>query len=167
MDAGDWLWIWIVAAIVLAVAELVTPFLFFMISFAAGAALATALAALDLGVGLQLLGFVGGSAVALAVLVPIGRRISAAEGEDTPEGARRQVGRMAVVLEAVPAHNHSTGTVRLERATWRAETDAEHPIAVGTQVEVLAVRGTRLVVAPLDRSITSGPGDPAPREELP
>ena len=40
MEAGDWVWVWIGAAVAFAVAELVTPFLFFMISFAVGAAAA-------------------------------------------------------------------------------------------------------------------------------
>jgi len=155
MDAGDWLWVWIVAAIVLAIAELVTPFLFFMISFAAGAALATVVAAVGGSVGIQLATFAIGSAAALGILVPIGQRIARAEGDDTQEGATRQVGRMAVVLEDIPANAHSTGLVRLERAKWRAETDAGAPIASGEQVEVIAVRGTRLVVAPLHEV---GPG---------
>jgi membrane protein implicated in regulation of membrane protease activity len=148
MSASDWLWVWIAAAIVLAVAEIVTPFLFFMISFAAGAALATIVAALDGGVGLQVATFAVGSCGALAVLVPLGRRIAESDSEDTEEGAARWVGRLAVVLEDIPAGAHETGVVRLERARWRAETHAAAPIGAGQEVEVLAVRGTRLVVAP-------------------
>jgi membrane protein implicated in regulation of membrane protease activity len=150
MSASDWLWVWIAAAIVLAIAEIVTPFLFFMISFAAGAALATVAAALDAGVALQVLTFAVGSGGALAVLVPLGRRIAQSDGEDTVEGAARWVGRMAVVLEDIPADAKETGLVRLERARWKAETHAGNPIVAGEEVEVVAVRGTRLIVAPLD-----------------
>jgi len=150
MDAGDWLWVWIGAAIALAVLELVTPFLFFMISFAAGAALAAVAAGLDASVALQWGVFVAGSAAALLVLVPIGRRLAVAESDEAHEGATRQVGRLAVVLEEIPAGTRDTGLVRLERQQWRAETDAGVAIDAGAEVEVISVRGTRLVVAPTE-----------------
>jgi membrane protein implicated in regulation of membrane protease activity len=149
VDAGSWLWVWIGAAAVFAIAELVTPFLFFMISFAVGAVLAALAAALDASVGLQWVLFVVGSDLALAVLVPIGRRLARGEADDAQEGATRWVGRVAVVLEEIPGAPHATGLVRLERAKWRAETDADNPISPGEHVEVTSVRGTRLVVAPL------------------
>jgi len=139
--------VWIGAAVVFAVIELVTPVLFFAISFAIGAVLAALGALVGLGVGFQLGLFLLGSTGSLAMLVPIGRRIAQAEGDDEAQGASRWVGRVAVVLEDIPGGPHSTGLVRLERAKWRAETDASEPISAGTEVEVLAVRGTRLVVA--------------------
>ena len=152
MDAGDWVWIWLGVAVAFAFLELVTPFLFFMISFTAGAALAAVAAVLDVSVGLQWGIFLLGSVAALAVLVPVGRRLAHAEpeGDEIPEGSGRWVGRTAVVLEEIPAGPHATGLVRLERGKWRAETDAEAGIPVDSEVEVIAVRGTRLVVAPPD-----------------
>jgi len=159
VDTGDWVWIWLGVAVAFAFLELVTPFFFFMISFAAGAALAALGALLDAGVGLQWGLFLLGSGVALAILVPVGRRLANAEpeGDETPEGAARWIGRMAVVLEAIPAGPHATGLVRLERGKWRAETAGEAGIPVDAEVEVIAVRGTRLVVAPPD------PRQPDPR----
>ena len=148
MSDGDWLWVWVGAAVVLAFLELVTPFLFFMVSFAAGAALAAVAAALDAPVALQWVVFIVGSLAALLVLVPIGRRLATAEGDDAHEGATRQVGRLAVVLEDIPAGPHGNGVVRLERQQWPAETDADAVITKGSEVEVIAVRGTRLVVVP-------------------
>lgn len=148
MEASDWVWVWIAAAVLLAVAELVTPFLFFMISFAAGAALAAVVAALGGGVAFQWLVFLVGSGAALAFLVPLGRRLAHSGDDDDVQGSNRWVGRVAVVLEDIPGEAHATGLVRLERAQWRAETDLDEPIAAGEQVEVVAVRGTRLVVAP-------------------
>jgi membrane protein implicated in regulation of membrane protease activity len=145
---SDWLWVWIGAAVVLAFLELVTPFLFFMLSFAIGAGVAALAAALDASVALQFVAFIVGSAVALLALVPIGQRLAVAESDDVHEGASRQVGRIAIVLEEIPAGRHDTGLVRLERQQWRAETDADRAIAAGVEVDVIAVRGTRLVVAP-------------------
>jgi membrane protein implicated in regulation of membrane protease activity len=149
LDASDWLWVWVGTAIAFAVFELVTPVLFFAISFAVGAAIAAVASLVDVGVGVQWGVFVLGTAGSLAVLVPIGRRIAVAEGDDEPEGASRWVGRVAIVLEEIPAGTHATGLVRLERARWRAETVDDHAVPAGTEVEVLSVRGTRLVVAPV------------------
>ncbi len=152
MDAGDWVWIWLGVAVAFAFLELVTPVMFFMISFAAGGALAALAAVLDIGVGIQWALFVLGSGIALAVLIPVGRHISQAspEGDESPEGAGRWVGRTAVVLQEIPGGPHATGLVRLERGKWRAETAGERSIPVDAEVEVIAVRGTRLVVAPPD-----------------
>lgn len=153
MSDGDWIWVWLGVAAAFAFLELVTPFFFFMISFAVGGALAAMGALAGIGVGVQCVLFLGGSTVALVVLIPVGRRLAHAEpeGDETPEGAVRWVGRVAVVLEEIPAGPHATGLVRLERGKWRAETDADEAIPVDAEVEVIAVRGTRLVVAPPDQ----------------
>ena len=148
MDASDWQWVWVGVALAFVVVELVTPVLFFAISFAGGAALAALAALLETSVGVQWGVFVVGSVAALFLLVPIGRRIANAKTDAEPEGASRWVGRIAEVLEEIPGGSHATGLVRLERAKWRAETESATAIPVGTQVEVLSVRGTRLVVAP-------------------
>ena len=152
MDTGDWVWVWLGVAVAFAFLELVTPFMFFMISFAIGAALAALGALLEVGVGVQWALFLVGTAGSLLVLVPVGRRLAHAEpeGDETPEGAARWVGRTAVVLEEIPGGASATGLVRLERGKWRAESAAEHPIPTGAEVEVIAVRGTRLIVAPPD-----------------
>jgi membrane protein implicated in regulation of membrane protease activity len=146
----DWVWVWIGAAVLFGFGELVTPFLFFSLSFAVGAGVAALVAAFSVGAGVQVGIFVLASALALLVLVPIGHRLAHAPPlDDDAEGATRWVGRVAVVLEDIPPGPHSTGRVRVERSQWRAETDADAAIPAGAQVEVLSVRGTRLVVAPM------------------
>lgn len=154
MDIETWRWIWLGLAVACAVGELAVPGTFFVLSFAIGAAVASATAFLDGSVALQWVLFVAVSAVALALLVPLGRRLARHDGGDVQEGATRWVGRRGVVIEEIPEAPHATGRVRVERDEWRAETDAGAEIPVGTQVKVLAVRGTRLVVAP-DRSTDS------------
>jgi membrane protein implicated in regulation of membrane protease activity len=148
MDADTWRWIWLGLAGACAVGELAVPGTFFVLSFALGAVIAAVVAFLDGSAGLQWALFVGGSATALALLVPLGRRLAQQEGDEAQEGATRWVGRVGVVVEEIPGAPHATGRVRVERDDWRAETDGHEPIPLGTQIEVLAVRGTRLVVAP-------------------
>jgi membrane protein implicated in regulation of membrane protease activity len=150
MSANDWVWLWIGAAVLFGFGEVVTPVLFFCLSFAAGAAVAAIAAAVGLGIGLQWLVFLVASAASLLMLVPIGRRLAhSGPIDEAAEGASRWVGRVAVVLEDIPPDPHATGRVQVERAEWRAETDSDATIPTGAHVEVLAVRGTRLVVAPL------------------
>jgi hypothetical protein len=149
VDPETWRWIWLGGAVVLAIGELVAPGTFFLVSFAIGAAAAAIVAFLDGGAVAQWVVFVGGSAVALALLVPLGRRLARHEGDEAHEGSTRWVGRVGIVLEEIPAGPHATGRVRVERDEWRAETDDDVVIATGTEVEVLGVRGTRLVVAPV------------------
>lgn len=148
MDAESWLWVWLAAAVLMALAELLTPFLFFMISFAVGAVLAALAAYLDAGLALQWVLFIAGSGAALLVLVPLGRRIERAEPDTEPEGAHRWVGRTGVVLEPIPGEPHGTGLVRLERAEWRAEAPGAAVIEAGQTVRVVEVKGTRLIVVP-------------------
>jgi membrane protein implicated in regulation of membrane protease activity len=132
-----------------AVIELLLPMLFVAASFSAGASLAAGVAALDGAVWLQWTAFLVASFGLLLILVPIGRRIAASRpGDEAVEGAERWVGRIAVVLEDIPPGPHATGLVRLERREWKAESDGPGTIPLGTDVDVLAVRGTRLVVAP-------------------
>jgi len=149
MDSGTWQWVWLGAVLVFLVGELLTIGLFFMISFAIGAAFATIAAFLGFGLVVQWAVFLAGSAVSLAVLVPIGRRADArTSGDPSGEGALRWVGRLGSVLEEIPGGHNDTGVIRVERDTWRAETGRSVAIPVGTTVRVVEVKGTRLVVVP-------------------
>ena len=146
LDTSDtWQWIWLVAALVLALGELAIPGTFFVLSFAIGAAVAALVSFLGASVLLGWVCFVGGSAVALALLIPVGRRFNRAASGD-PTGATRWTGQRAMVLTAIPAGPHETGIVRLQREEWRAESADGTAIALGTEVEVLRVDGTRVVV---------------------
>src|SRR5574341_1611746 len=138
-SADTWQWVWLIAVIVFAVLEIITPFLFFMISFAVGAAFAAVLAFLDRGLVAQWLAFIVGSGASLAVLVPVGRRLATSHSDDDHEGALRWVGRLATVVEPIPGGANATGLVRLERTQWRAECHRDGEIPAGTTVRVLSV----------------------------
>jgi membrane protein implicated in regulation of membrane protease activity len=148
-DAETWRWIWLAATVLLAMSELAVPGTFFMLSFALGALLATILAFLDAPLAVQWFAFVGGSAAALAVLAPLGRRLVKAS-PDAKVGATRWEGRRAVVLEPIPPGTHATGLVRIEREQWRAESSDGRAVPVGATVQVLRVDGTRVIVEPFD-----------------
>jgi membrane protein implicated in regulation of membrane protease activity len=145
MSNEAWLWFWIGAAVFLAIAEIFTAG-FFMLPFAVGAAAAAALAYADVGEIPQLVVFLVVSVIALFILR---RFVVRGDEKQHPVGANRFVGQQARVIEAIdPAH--ALGRVRLETEMWRATSDSG-PIPEGVDVKVVEVRGTRLVVAPLDK----------------
>jgi membrane protein implicated in regulation of membrane protease activity len=149
LDSPDtWQWIWLVAAVVLALGELAVPGTFFVVSFAIGAALAALVSFLGASVLVGWFVFVGGTVGALAVLVPIGRRMNTAP-DGGPVGATRFQDQRGVVLTAIPPGPHETGIVRVQREEWRAENEDGTAVAPGTEVLVLGVDGTRLVVRPV------------------
>jgi membrane protein implicated in regulation of membrane protease activity len=146
-DPGTWRWIWLTAVVVLAVSELAVPGSFFMISFSAGAVVATIAAFAGAEIWLQWALFVLGSAVALALLIPVGRRLNAAPNRSSA-GVYRWEGHEGVVLRRIPGGGtHDTGLVRVEREEWRAESATMDAIDVDTPIRVVRVDGTRLVVA--------------------
>ena len=146
VDAEQWRWIWIGVAVVLAVGELLTAG-FFLLPFAVGAAAAAVLAFLGVGVPIQLVTFVGISVVFLAIL----QRFARSEQDDSvaaPAGANRFVGQLAVVIEPVK-YLDTNGMVRMGTEEWRAKVDSDIVIPKGARVEIVEVRGTRLVVKPI------------------
>jgi membrane protein implicated in regulation of membrane protease activity len=118
---------------------------FFMLPFGIGAAAAAVLAYFEAGEIPQLLVFLGVSLIALFLL----RRFVRIGDQNQPNvGSNRFVGQRARVIEAID-RDAGVGRVRMETETWRATTDGA-PIEEGTEVKVLDVRGTRLVVEPID-----------------
>ncbi|OFW66829.1 MAG: hypothetical protein A2Z12_00640 [Actinobacteria bacterium RBG_16_68_21] len=145
MSIEAWRLFWVIAAAVLLVAEMATAG-FFMLPFAVGAAGAAVAAFLDASEAVQLGVFLAVSVVALILLQ---RFVKRGDQKQHNVGANRFIGQSARVLEAVDPHRGS-GQVRMESETWRATTEGE-PIPEGTTVRVTEVRGTRLVVEPIER----------------
>lgn len=144
MDNETWRWIWVGASLFLGFAEIVTAG-FFMLPFAVGAVIAAILAFADVAPVVQLVVFIASSLVALIVL----QRFVRKEDEHQPAiGSNRFIGQRAVVLETVD-RSSGTGRVRMDTEEWRAVTDGQR-IEVGTEVEVVDVRGARLVVDPAE-----------------
>src|ERR671939_1415588 len=94
--------LWLIAAVLLALGELVTPGLFFLGPVAVAAVAAAVAAGLGAGVIVQFLVFIGGSLASLAVLRPVARRHLHVPAL-VRTGTAALVGTKALVLEQVDA----------------------------------------------------------------
>jgi membrane protein implicated in regulation of membrane protease activity len=132
------------AAIALAVGEVLTPGLFFLgpVAVAAGAAALASL--LGAGAALSLVVFIAGSLASLAVLRPIARRHVRLPALSRT-GTDALVGRKALVTRRVDVHG---GRVRIGGEEWTARTYIDgQVIEEGTTVDVIQIEGATALVA--------------------
>lgn len=137
--------VWLVLMVIFVVAEAATATLV-SVWFCAGslAALLVSLAAPD-AVVIQIGSFLVVSALMLLALRPMARRLIGTRREAT--NADASIGKMAQVVEEVQPGRF--GRVKLEGLEWTAKSDMTLP--VGTWVQVLAIEGVKLVVAPIQK----------------
>jgi len=138
----DWV-IWMIAAVGLAVGEIVTVG-FFLGPVAIAALVASIVALAGGGLTLQLLAFVVGSVASLGLLRPIARRHL-----QTPPrirtGTAALVGAKAVTLDRVDVDG---GSVKIGGEIWSARTyDEDDVIEQGARVEVMKIEGATALVA--------------------
>jgi membrane protein implicated in regulation of membrane protease activity len=137
-----WL-IWALAAVLLALGEIVTPGMFFLGPVALAAVVAGVGAAVGLGIVVQLVLFIGGSVASVWLLRPIARRhlhmpAPLRTGTAALEGAK------AVVLQRVDADG---GRVRIGGEEWSARAYMEDQVLEpGTRVEVVKIEGATALV---------------------
>ena len=142
----DWV-IWMIAAGVLAVGEIVS-LSFFLGPIAIAALVTAAVAAVGAGVALQLVVFTLVSVAAVAVLRPVARRHLRTPAR-LRSGTAALVGEHAVVLERV---DRDSGQIKLRGETWSARAfDDDEVLEPGARVQVMQIRGaTALVTDGLD-----------------
>ena len=138
-----WVW-WIVAAGVLAVADVVTGGTLILIMIAGGAAAGGLASALGASPALSVGVFALVSVALLGVVRPIARRHMR-----TPRavhtGVAALVGTEAVVLEAVDGND---GRIKLAGEVWSARAyDGDSVFVVGQRVHVLEIDGATALVA--------------------
>lgn len=139
-----WRWLWTIFAVVMGVGEIFTAG-FFLLPFAIGAGAAAILAWAGAAVLAQWLVFFGVSVFSLAYLRRFISRQD--EGEQPRVGANRWVGLDGVVVEEIDPV-HGKGMVRVGTEEWRAT--APQVVPAGQKIVVTEVRGSRLVVEPLE-----------------
>lgn len=140
MDA--WV-VWTIAAVALAVGEIITSD-FFLGPIAIAAVVAAVVAAVGAGLSLQLAAFILVAATSFAFLRPIARRHLHVPHQ-IRTGTAALVGARAIALEQVDGHS---GMVKIGGEVWTARTyDEDDVIEPGERVEVLKIEGATALVA--------------------
>jgi membrane protein implicated in regulation of membrane protease activity len=142
MDA--WV-LWLIAAVVLAVAEVVNTS-FYLFPFSIGAAGAALVALAGAGTPIAIVVFAVLTAVSFGIVRPIARRhLSAPPAIRT--GTAALIGRTAIVVERI-ANDEGVGCVRIDGEVWTARSfDEDRIIEPGTRVHVMEIRGATALVA--------------------
>ena len=137
--------VWLIVAVVLGVAELLTmTFAFGLIAVAA--VVAAVVGAFHVDLAIQLVAFVAAAGAGLGFVRPLAiRHIKQPPALRT--GAAALVGRSAIVLEEVNEHG---GRVRIDGEEWssRPYLDESLVIPVGTKVDVMQIKGATALVYP-------------------
>jgi membrane protein implicated in regulation of membrane protease activity len=135
--------IWIVAAGLLAIGEIVS-LSFFMGPIAVAAVLAAVAALAGAGTAIQLVVFILASIASLVVLRPIARRHLHTPAK-IRTGTAALVGARAVVLERVDGDG---GTVKLAGEVWSARAyDDDEVLEPGARVQVMQIEGATALVS--------------------
>jgi membrane protein implicated in regulation of membrane protease activity len=144
-DIEFWLWLWVGAAVVLGIGEMMTAG-FFLLPFAMAAVVSALLALVGVHPLVQLVSFAVFSIIALVALRRFAKKDEAILH---PVGAKRYVNAKGIVTEKID-RKAGTGRVRVDTEQWRAMADFDEVIEVGTLIAVQDVRGARLVVEPTE-----------------
>jgi membrane protein implicated in regulation of membrane protease activity len=135
--------LWLIAAVLLGIGELLTPGLFFLGPVAVAAVGAAITAGIGGGIVLQLIVFIAVSIATIAFLRPIARR-HVHMPELMRTGTAALVGKKAVVLQRVDA---SGGLVRIGGEDWSARAFfEEQTLEPGARVEVAKIEGATALV---------------------
>jgi membrane protein implicated in regulation of membrane protease activity len=137
--------LWLIAAVILAIGEIATTGLF-LAPFAAGALVATFLAAAGAGAVVEWAVFLVVSVIVLAALRPIAREHQRTRGK-LKTGTAALVGQRAIVVERI-ANAEGVGCVRLDGEIWTARAyDEDETFEPGARVQVLEIRGATALVS--------------------
>lgn len=142
MDA--WV-LWLIAAVIFAVAEVIN-LSFFLFPFAIGAAGAAIVGVAGGGIALELITFAALTGVSFTVVRPIARRHLTVPPQ-IRTGTAALVGRTAIVTERI-VNDEGVGAVRLDGEVWTARAyDEDQIIEAGTRVHVMEIRGATALVS--------------------
>ena len=142
----EWyVYMWLAAIIIFSVIE-ATGVNLVSIWFALGALAAFLAALLGAPFWLQIVIFVVVSAVSLAATRPLAKRFLSRRGPAT--NSDRNIGQTAICTERIE-NELDHGTVRLMGKEWRARTANGETVEPGASVQVEAINGVTLLVAPV------------------
>ncbi len=162
IDLDVWPWVWLGVAVVFALVELtVLAGSFVLLPFAVSAFAASLAGFYDAPVEVQWAIFFVGGAVLWAIFWRYAKRFVDDSAMPVGVGADRLVGTTAIVtVDIDPDDTDRRGRVKVLGEEWGALTEHRRTLRAGSKVQVLAMNGTRVMVAPL--SVTNEPPPDGP-----
>ncbi len=152
MDNPDtWAIIWLVVAAGFGAGEIVVAGSFFLMPFAIGGLVASVAMFLGAPIIVGWLIFLVVSIVAFLGLKPFAAKLDEQLPNPSGFGSNRLIGSHAIVAESIPGGASATGLVRVGGEQWRAAGRDGMGIPEGTDVTILEVRGTRVIVEPTSK----------------
>lgn len=139
-------YIWLLAAVLLMVGEVLTG-TFFLAAVAVGCAAAAGVAALGFGLEAQVTGMIGGALLTFFAARPLLSRLGYASSRHVRTNMEKLPGLSGSVLEPIGGGS-AYGRVSVNGDDWRAQSATGEPIPAGEQVVVLEVHGATLSVIP-------------------
>jgi membrane protein implicated in regulation of membrane protease activity len=135
--------IWAIAAVGLAVGEILTPGMFFLGPVALAAVVAAVVAATGAGGGVQLIVFSAAAVASLALVRPIARRHLRMPAR-LRTGTAALVGARGVAVDRIDLHG---GRVKIGGEVWTARAfDETQVIEPGARVEIVKIEGATALV---------------------
>jgi membrane protein implicated in regulation of membrane protease activity len=146
-DSVSLVYLWLIIAIVFLFAELGTPGLFFFVAFAVGSCFAALFAYMQYSLVMQCIVAIVCSGVAFLILrhyftITWKMRIKT--------NVEALVGQTGVVVKTIKEHN--SGLVKIGGEVWTAMVQNGVILHEGTVVEIVEVKGNKLVVTSLTSS---------------
>ena len=160
-----WAGIFLATAVGFAIAEIVLPSSFYLLPFAIGALVASVVSLFGAPPVISFPTFLVASFLVFLSFRPLARRLDATVPDVAGIGANRLIGTTGTVTQAIPGEHGPAGMVRVGAEEWRDDTVADQPLPVGARIRVREVRGTRLVVEPVDSflpPVSTGFPEPSP-----
>ena len=145
MDMIPWFWVWLVAAALLFVGEMLTTS-FFLLPFGLGALIAMIAQIFGAELWLQWVFFVAVSVLGLIFLRPLFKRLTSS-AEKVAAGVDRLIGMTGTIIEGNAPSGENRA--RIAREVWNVATETGEHLAVDTKVKVLRVDGVHLIVEAL------------------
>ncbi|MDJ0771100.1 MAG: NfeD family protein [Ilumatobacter sp.] len=163
IDLDVWPWVWLGTAVVFALVELtLVAGTFIILPFAVSAFIAAILAFYDVPIEVQWGVFVFGGAALFAFMYRWAQRFMKVNTMDPGVGADRLVGLTAIVTTPiVPDDTDRKGRVTVDGEVWGAVSDVPRTFEAGSRVRVASMKGTRVVVVPIESPNEATEGEQA------
>lgn len=141
--------LWMIAALLLILIEISAPGFYFFLSFASGCLVAALCAFYNTTFLWQIIAWLAGTTISFLLLKQLGKNT---QSSDYTSNYHALIGKQGIVTKEI--NNHKIGRVKIQGESWAAQA-SEITILAGTTVEVVGIKGNRVIVSTTIRKESS------------